>query len=135
MTFTSRRVRLGGARLDVERLGADFRRRSADGPFGGRRRELHPRLGRHAHAGDANSANGINWGGHASIESGAKLQLQDADKANLEARRRSPPGGRLASLNGALLGAGQGSPQPDLPRSAGNFTNDGMVIGPSGTHV
>ena len=81
--------------------------------------------------GNANSAAGFEFGGAITVGAGATLQVQDADQAVLGSSTTLAAGGRLASLNGALLGASQTLTATGGAAVEGAFTNQGMVNGPS----
>ena len=81
--------------------------------------------------GDANHNAGFSFAGTVGIASGATLHLLDADAAELGAETTLAGGGRLNSLNGVLLGAGEIVTASAAAEIGGEFTNQGTVNGPA----
>jgi len=81
--------------------------------------------------GDANSNAGFSFAGTVDIASGATLNLLDANAAELGALTTLAGGGRLNSLNGVELGAGEIMTASAAAEIGGKFTNQGTVNGPT----
>ncbi|MEX0611541.1 MAG: hypothetical protein WD229_05445, partial [Pirellulales bacterium] len=81
--------------------------------------------------GDANNNAGFGFLGNVDIASGATLNLLDGDAAELGDATTLANGGRLNSLNGIQLGAGEILAASGAAEIGGKFTNQGTVNGPA----
>jgi len=82
--------------------------------------------------GDANSNTGYQFGGKLDVGSG-QITLHDKDKAELGISTSLAEGGKLSTINGADLGAGETLSFNGNASILGDFTNNGQVSGSAGT--
>lgn len=82
--------------------------------------------------GDANRNGAFRFGGTSTVSSGATLQLQAADQAQLGSATTLAANSRLASLNGVLISSGTTLGATGNATIEGAVTNQGMVNGPTG---
>ena len=82
--------------------------------------------------GNINSTTGFDFGGVLSVGT-QQVVLLDKDKANLGVSTRIAEGGKLGTLNGADLSAGESLSYTGHASILGNFTNNGAVSGFGGS--
>ncbi len=81
--------------------------------------------------GDANNMAGFSFAGTVDIDAGSTLNLLDSNMAELGEVTTLASGGRLNSLNGIHLGAGETLTANSGADIGGEFANQGIVNGPT----